>query len=300
MDIKRLDLNLLLSLEALLQERNVTRAAARLHLSQPALSAQLNRLRDLLGDPLLIPAHRGMTPTAKALQLLEPLRQSLDQLRGLLASHRDFDPAHARLDCRIACTDYLQAVAVLPLIRQLSERAPGIRIALRHLDPQALGGQLERGELDLALMTPPTPLPARQYAAPLFNERYLLIGRRNHPRLRPGLSLADYLALEHVVVSLGRDDFVTAVDRQLAAGGLARRVAVSAASFLLVPEIVAATDGVALVPERLVRDRAEQLQLLEPPLPVPGFAVGMLWHEHAHGHPGQAWIRGALAGLFGG
>ncbi len=123
MDISRIDLNLLATLEVLISERNVTKAAARLHLSQPAVSAQLNRLRDLFGDPLLIPAHRGMIPTAKALALMEPLRQSLDQLRDTLQSHDDFSPARAELIVAIACTDYVQAAVVMPLVLALREKA---------------------------------------------------------------------------------------------------------------------------------------------------------------------------------
>jgi len=124
MDSKRLDLNLLVTLEALLVEQNVTKAAARLHLSQPAVSAQLSRLRDVFDDPLLIPAQRGMTPTAKAIELLAPLRQALDQVRATVDTHRDFDPAHASLTVTIACTDYLQTAVVKPLVIELARRAP--------------------------------------------------------------------------------------------------------------------------------------------------------------------------------
>ena len=121
MDTRQLDLNLLATLEALLTERNVTRAAARLHLSQSVVSAQLSRLRALFDDPLLIPARRGMTPTAKALDLLEPLRLALDQARAVVASHRSFDPGKAKLDVTIACTDYLQSAVIKPLMLELSE-----------------------------------------------------------------------------------------------------------------------------------------------------------------------------------
>ncbi len=116
MNTKKIDLNLLVTLEALLTERNVTKAAARLYLSQPAVSTQLNRLRDLFDDPLLLPSRRGMTPTAKALEMLEPLRQALEQLRYTLQSHMDFDPLTAQLTLTIACTDYVQAAVLMPLV----------------------------------------------------------------------------------------------------------------------------------------------------------------------------------------
>jgi DNA-binding transcriptional LysR family regulator len=295
---KRLDLNLLVTLEALLTEQNVTRAAGRLHLSQPAVSAQLNRLRELFDDPLLIPVQRGMTPTAKALELLDPLRHALDQVRATLVEHRRFDPLEARLTVTIACTDYLQTTVVQPLAVALRKRAPGVRIALRHLDPPRLEAQMAAGEVDLALMTPEQG-PASLRSRHLFDERYVLIGRRRHPGLRRGLSVEQFARLDQVVVSLRGGDFTTPVDDGLAALGCRRNVALSAASFLFVPEIVARSDFVALVPERLVRDRREAFKVVECPFPVPGFAVAMLWHERDHGHSGQRWVRELVVELAG-
>lgn len=290
MDTRKLDLNLLVTLETLLVEQNVTRAAERLHLSQPAVSTQLSRLRELFDDPLLIPMQRGMTPTAKALELLDPLRLALDQVRTTLAMHRHFDPASADLTVTIACTDYLQATLVQPLAVALRKRAPGVRIATRHLDPPRLERQMGIGEVDLALMTPehgPVSLRSRH----LFDERYVLIGARRHPKLRRDLSVAQFAQLDHVIVSLRGGDFTTAVDEGLAALGHRRNVALSASSFLAVLEIVARSSFVALVPERLVRDHHDALKVVECPFPVSGFAVSMLWHERNHGHSGQRWVR---------
>ena len=293
-----MDLNLLVTLEALLAEQNVTKAANRLHLSQPAVSAQLSRLRDLFDDPLLIPAQRGMTPTAKALELLDPLRHALDQVRAALAEHRHFDPGNAKLTLAIACTDYLQAVVARPLAVALRKEAPGVRIALRHLDPLQLEAQMVRGDVDLALMTPehgPGSLRARR----LFDERYVLIGRKRHPGLRRGLTVEEFARLDHVIVSLRGGDFTTPVDDGLAALGYQRNVALSAASFLIVPEIVSHSNFVALVPERLVRDRRDELKIVECPFPVPGFTVSMLWHERNHGHSGQRWVRETVMEVTG-
>lgn len=297
MNTKRLNLNLLVTFETLLVEQNVTKAAARLHLSQPAVSSQLNQLRDLFDDPLLIPVQRGMAPTAKALELLGPLRQGLDQVRAALAAHRNFDPAKAKLMVAIACTDYLQAVVVKPLVLELRKKAPGVCVAVRNLDLSQLAAQMERGEVDLALMTPQVAPPTLR-ARHLFEERYVLIGRRNHPRLRASITLEEFAGLEHVIVSLRGGDFATPVDEALASHGLRRNVVLSAASFLFVSDIVSQSDFVGLVPERLVRDRLERLKVVEPPLPVQGFAVGMVWHERGHGHSGQRWVREALAVLM--
>ncbi|WKB55404.1 LysR family transcriptional regulator [Eleftheria terrae] len=296
MDTRRLDLNLLVTLEALLVEQNVTKAAARLHLSQPAVSAQLARLRDVFDDPLLIPAQRGMTPTAKALELLQPLRQALDQVRVTVSSHRHFDPASATLTVAIACTDYLQVALLQPLVLQLRTRAPGVRVAMRQLDPAQLEAQLLRGEVDLALMTPQVAPPGMR-ARHLFDERYVLIGRRHHPRLRAGLTVEAFAELEHVIVSPGGGAFTTPVDDALAALGYRRKVVLSAASFLFVPGIVAQSDFVALVPQRLVRQPSHPLKVLDCPFPVEGFEVGMVWHERNHGHGGQRWLREEILAL---
>ncbi|HGM6357313.1 TPA: LysR family transcriptional regulator [Stenotrophomonas maltophilia] len=298
MDTKKPDLNLLVTLETLLTEQNVTRAAERLHLSQPAVSTQLSRLRTLFDDPLLVPTQRGMTPTAKALELLDPLRLAMDQVRATLAEHHHFDPEKASLTVAIACTDYLQTAVIRPLAVALRKQAPGVRIALRHLDPSQLEAQMDSGEVDLALMTPehgPNSLRARH----LFDERYVLIGRKQHPRLRRGLTVEQFAELDHVIVSLRGGDFTTPVDDGLAALGYRRKMALSAASFLVVPEIVAHSNFVALVPERLVHDRRDALKIIECPFPVPSFAVSMLWHERNHSHSGQRWLRDVVLELAG-
>jgi len=295
MDTSRLDLNLLVTLEALLAERNVTKAAARLHLSQPAVSAQLNRLRVLFDDPLLIPAQRGMTPTARALELVDPLRHALDQVRTTLGAHRTFDPAKGELLVTIACTDYVETAIVKPLVVWLRTAAPGVRVSVRHLDLQRLDAQLQHGEADLAIMTPAAANP-RLRSRHLFDESYVLIGRRDHPKLRGPLTVEQFAELDHVIVSLeGR--LSTPVDSTLRALGHERNVVLAAASFSVVPQIVAESNLVALVPKRLVRDGADKLKLRDPPIPVEGFAVGLIWHERSHTHSGQRWLREAVVSL---
>ena len=294
---KKLDLNLLVTLETLLIEQNVTRAAARLHLSQPAVSAQLSRLRMLFDDPLLMPGQRGMSPTATASDLLAPLRTALDQVRATLDAHGRFDPATASFTIAIACTDYLQVAVVQPLLIALRKQAPGIRVAVRHLHPPRLARHMAYGEVDIALMSPehaPSALRSRF----LFDDNYVLISRSDHPDVHRGMSLAAFQKLDHVIVSLRGGDFATSVDDELALAGYRRNVVLSTASFLAVPEIVAHSDLVALVPERLVRDRSTTLKVVDCPLPVPGFSVNMLWHERSHSHAGQRWLRAFLHELF--
>lgn len=294
MDSSRFDLNLLVTLEALLAEQNVTRAAARLNLSQPAVSAQLNRLRDLFGDQLFVPAQRGIVPTPKAEELREPIRQALELARATVTSNRSFEPATADLTVAIACTDYLQSAVAAPFLAGLREKAPGIRIALRSLDIAGLEKEMAQGAIDLALMTP-GDAPANLRTQHLFTERYALVGRKGHPHLHRGLTVADYADLGHVIASLRDRDFATPVDTAVKALGYRRKVVVSASSFLSVIDIVSTTDLVALVPERLVVGRNDKLTIMEPPFPVEGFSVGMVWHERTQDHVGQRWVRDAIA-----
>lgn len=290
MDTTKLDLNLLLTLEALLAEQNVTKAAARLHLSQPAVSAQLNRLREMFGDPLLIPARRGMTPTAKALELLIPLRESLEKLRQTLHSHQDFYPERANLTVTVACTDYIQAAVVMPLVLALRQKAPGVRIAVRHLDMAQSDQQLARGEVDLLFASHDsfhTPLRTRF----LFDESYVLIGRQGHPALKANLELEEFVQLEHVIVSPSGGSFTTPIDDALAAFGHRRNVVMSAASFLFLPEIVNKSDLVALVPRRLLQAHSGPLTVTELPWLAEQFDICLIWHERSHSHAGHRWIR---------
>lgn len=296
MDMKRVDLNLLVSLEALLVERNVTRAAARLHMSQPALSAQLNRLRDLFNDPLLVPAHRGMVATAKALELIGPLRASLDQLRGTLQGHESFSPATAELTISIACTDYVEAVVVAPLIVTLREKSPKVRLAVHRLAPASAARQLADGDVDLVIATPDAaqaPLRTRH----LFEESYILIGRPGHSCIAEGVTPSGFAGLEHVVVSPSGGGFSTAADVTLEALGHSRAVVASAASFLVVPSLVASSELVALVPRRLMRDRLADVAWIDVPWLLERFQLELIWHERTHTHQGHQWIRERIHNL---
>ncbi len=296
MDIERLDLNLLMTLDTLLAERNVSRAAERLHLSQPAISTRLTRLRELLGDPLLLPAQRGMIPTQRALELQAPLHAALESVRQVVASTSPFDPATASATVTLAASDYVQYAVLLPLALALRREAPGLAIAWRTLDHAALAAQMARGEIDLAL-TMPEMAPDALRMRRLYHEHYVAIARSGHPEVGDPLDLDTFCALEHVIVSPQGGGFRGPVDDALAAVGRRRRVALSAPGFLVVPEIVARSELLALVPSRVAAGRDEQLQRLAPPLIVPGFDMALLWHERTTTHPLQRWLRQRLADL---
>lgn len=295
--LRQLDLNLLLTLDILLEERNVTRAAERLHLSQPAVSVQLARLRDVLGDPLLLPGPRGMRPTARADDLRAPLRQALEALQLAIAAPGPFDPAGADNTWRVAAFDYGSSTIVLPAIASLRAQAPGTRLALLAVRPAAIAQEAEQGGIDLAFHVA-TEAPEGMRRRSLFKERYLLAGRIDHPRLRTPPTLEEFRALEHAIMSPEGGGFVGGTDGALAQLDLTRRVVLSVPNFLFLKSVLARTDLVALLPERLLAD-APELRAVEPPLEVPGFEMLMLWPERVHRDPAHSWLREHIAGTAG-
>lgn len=288
-NLHRLDLNLLRPLDVLLSENNVTRAAQRLNLSQPSVSIQLARLREIFADPLLLPGPRGMLPTARADELRGPLRDALAALELAVAPASHFDPATAAQTWRVAATDYMASAILLPALHTLRRASPGSRLAVFELQPSRLVSQAERDEVDLFFHTR-DGAPAELHQRVLFSERYVLAGRVGHPALQSALSLAQFCQLEQVIVSPDGGGFHAATDIALANIGLARRVVLSVPHFLFMLETLRNSELVAVVPERLARG-VSGLMVVEPPLAVAGFDMLMLWHERWHRDPAHQWLR---------
>lgn len=288
-NLRRLDLNLLVTLDVLLSEHNVTRAAQRLNFSQPSVSVHLAKLRDIFGDPLLLPGPRGMRPTARADELREPLRQALDALERAVSPATPFDPAEASHTWRVAAADYGESTVLLPALAGLRSAAPGTRLAVVQLFPSRIAKQAEQGEIDLALHTS-EEAPSGMRRRVLFAERYVLVGRAGHPRLQRPPTREQFCELDHVIVSPDGGGFSGITDSVLAEAGLARRVVLSVPHFLFVISVLASTDLVALLPSRLVRN-SSALQVVEPPVAVPGYEMAMLWHERCHRDPAHQWLR---------
>ncbi|WP_029526645.1 LysR family transcriptional regulator [Pseudomonas chlororaphis] len=288
-NLRRLDINLLLTLDVLLAEHNVTRAAQRLNLSQPSVSVHLAKLREIFGDPLLLPGPRGMRPTARADELREPLRRALEALELAVSPASPFDPGAAANTWSVSASDYGESTVILPALAGLRTAAPGTRLAVLELEPGRLVRQAEQGSIDLALHTSEDSPPGLRRRV-LFSERYVLVGRAGHPRLQRRPSLAQFGKLEHVVVSPDGGGFHGVTDSALGEVGLTRRVVLSVPHFLFVLSVLASTDLVAMLPSRLVRDNPA-LKVVEPPLEVPGYEMAMLWHERCHRDPAHQWLR---------
>jgi len=301
-NIRNIDLDLLVTLEALLAEGNATRVAQRLHLSQPTVSVRLAKLRRLFADPLLVPGPRGMRPTARGLALLAPLREALSGVERMLSAQAPFDPSSTDMTWRVAASDYAQYAILTPLLARLRTLAPGVRVAVRAMVPGEVARQAERGETDLAFTTT-EEAPDSLRGATLFAERYRFVARKRHPLLDGPPTLAQFCALDHVLVSPEGGGFKGATDVLLEARGRKRKVALSVPSFLMVPELLRHSDMVAFLPARLLEGRMHGLQMVDAPVQPPGYDMAMLWHERVHADPAQVWLRAQVVralGLAGG
>jgi DNA-binding transcriptional LysR family regulator len=297
MNISGLNLNLLPVLDALLAERNVSRAGKRLGLSQPAVSNALAQLRAVLGDPLFVRRHGGMEPTERALSLAGPLRSALAALERGLEPPAAFDPSRAKRRFTIVTNDFVAFVLLPRLLQRLSREAPGVQLQVRAWQEHFVPPDLVRGEADLMFGFYPE-LPSAHLHAPLFEDRFMCVARKDHPRIKGKLPMPLYLKEQHVLVSHqpdGRGIF----DVILAQRGLTRDVALRVSHFLLVPFIIATTDYVTAMSELIARpfERILPLQLIPPPLQPPTATVQMVWHERTDASPAHAWLRSVIASI---
>jgi DNA-binding transcriptional LysR family regulator len=274
----------------LLTERNVTRAARRLHLSQPSVSIQLRRLREIFADPLLSSGPGGMLPTTRAQELLEPVRAVLNDVRRMVQRQQEFDPGTAQTTWQLSAFDYAEMAVLLPLLRRLRKSAPGSRVSVREASHSRMTKLLESGAIDVGFMAIDSP-PERLRHRVLFKEHYVLVARKDHPALKRKLTVRTLSELEYAVVSPEGGGFRGITDSALESFGRSRKVVLSVPHFLFIPEVLARTDLVAMLPSRLARPRAGTLQVLNPPLPIPPYDMAMVWHERTHSEPAHSWLR---------
>ena len=290
-DVRRLNLNLLVALEALLIEGSVSGAARRTHVTQSAMSHSLARLREALDDPILAPAGRRLAPTAKARRIAERLPRALDRLGDALGASERFDPLVSRRTFRIATLDYFELATLPETLAFLATHAPGIKLEIERLASHHLDA-LARGAIDLVLAGAGLPAPPSVRRQVLFADPFSVIVRADHPRVGRTMTLKRYLELGHVLVSVeGRPD--GAVDRALEARGLRREVVVRVPHFLSAPLVVQRSDLVCTLASA-VAERAKELvgvRVLRPPLPLPSAEVALYWPTSVDDDPAARWLR---------
>lgn len=297
-DIRRVDLSLLLILRELAKERRTTAVANQLGLSQSAVSHALARLRDLLGDPLFVRRSNGLEATPRCLQLLPKVEALIGLARELVEADAAFAPATTNRTFTLAGSDMVLAKLVTPLIARLRQAAPRARIGFRAAVGAGALEHVQRGEADIALGRF-GKLPGALIAEPLFKETFKVIARKRHPALSRGLNLKRYLALDHLLVS-SRAGYVGRVDEALQKQGLARNVVASVPLFLQAFASVSRTDLIATVPECLARAHASDFELVTCacPVKIETFDVVTVHSRAAATDPGLAWLRGLVRDLF--
>lgn len=297
MRLDNFDLNLLVAFNVLLEERNVTKAARRLNLTQSAMSASLKRLREALGDPILLQHGKAMIPTSHAVALAPDVASALTDLRRLIQPSTGFDPSNAVRTFRIAASDYIATVALAPLLRVLAKEAPGVRVDIS-LPTDATPHRLARGEFDLVL-SPREFLEPEHPADLLFEEHHVVVGCRDNPLLSEPLTREAFAEAGHVAVRLdGRNTYV---ENELSRIGLTRRIEVYAPSFIQAPWLLPGTTRIAVMHERLARLMAPTLGLFiaAAPFAIPVMQEMMQFHAAQEADAGLAWLREKLKEVVG-
>lgn len=289
-----LDLNLLLALQVLLEERNVTRAARRLNISQPAMSAALARLRDYFQDDLLTAHGRQMHPTAQAERLAGPVQRMLADLDALLTSSARFDPATTQRSFRLVASDYISASVIAPLAARLAAHAPRVRIEMM-LPCEEAAQLVLQGQADL-IITPDDFVDPDQPAELLCEEPQVVVGWRDNAVFRSGLDVESFSRLGHVAVHVGSNQVPSFADRQLERMGFARHIEVTCGCFTLLPFLVVGTARLAVMHERLARQMAAAFPLAIAPLPFdfPVMREMIQYHRVREADEGLRWLKTQL------
>jgi DNA-binding transcriptional LysR family regulator len=290
-NLRSLDLNLLVVFDAVMRERSVTKAASRLNMAQPALSHALSRLRQALQDELFVRTPDGMTPTPKAESLADGVRLALDGLRAALDSAEPFSPATAERSFVIAVNNHAALVLAAPLAALAAAEAPGVLLDFVPSGTLDLADRLDRGQLDLAIGG--RSAPGDRFAdLRLFHDRFAVLMRVGHPAAEPGtLTPPAFAALPHLLITSSGEstDFV---DEALAAENLARRIALRA-PLLATSAALLQSDMVAVISERAAREfcRMSPLTIASLPVASPTLTTAMIWHRRVGAMASHRWLR---------
>lgn len=287
---KGLDLNLLVAFDALIELRNVSRAAERLNMSQPAMTAALNRLREYFADDLFIQNGRRMAPTVLASTLQPQVQKVLADLQNLVATSGGFDPSSSERTFRLATSDFVAAVVVAPLVETLARIAPNIRLDMSPPNEMSKA-LLERGDLDL-FITPEEFLSPLHPAKLLFEEDHVLVGWAGNQAFLEPIDEDQFFAMRHVTTWLGAPNGGSFAERRFEATGRTRRIILQASNFTTVPFMLIGTDHVAVMHRRLAERMAVYLPLRISALPFafPAMREMVQYHRVREDEPGLTWL----------
>jgi DNA-binding transcriptional LysR family regulator len=291
MELKDIDLNLLVVFNQLLTEASVSRVAANLGLSQPTVSNALARLRKLTDDPLFLRTTKGMEPTPFAQQLADPIAHALAMIHSAVNQKTSFDPATAKRAFTMGVTDIGEIYFLPKLMQELGKLAPGVTMSTVRNTAVNLKDEMEAGRIDLAIGLLPQ-LKAGFFQRRLFKQRYVCMFRKGHPLDKPQLSLEEFSSAGHVVV-VSEGTGHGKVDELLERSGVPRRVLLTVPHFVAVGHLLYRSDLVATVPERLAQALVGPFGLtyVSHPATLPEIAINVIWHAKYHKDPANEWLR---------
>jgi DNA-binding transcriptional LysR family regulator len=298
MNLKDVDLNLLVVFNELQKHGRVSAVAQSLGISQPGVSNALARLRKLLGDELFLRTSRGMVPTPYAESLAQPIADALSALLVTLSARARFDPARSERAFVIGVNDVGETYFLPRLMRALDGAAPGVTIRTVRTTSINVKDEMERGRIDLAMGFLPG-LKSGFFQRKLFSQPYVCVFRRGHPLARTGVSARRFRAAEHVaIVSEGTGHGV--VDEVIEQAGIRRRLRLTVPHFMAVGPVLAATDMIAVVPRRFADCACEPFGLATAPCPVkiPESVINVFWHARSHREPANQWLRQVVVDEF--
>ncbi len=297
----RIDLHLIRVLHTVLTERSVSRAALRLGMHQPQVSAALKRLRALAGDPLLVRSGAGMVPTDAGLRMVEPAASILRAAEALFTETRGFDPATASTTFRIAASDYLDPQFLPLLVADLKRQAPATRIEIHPLSPDGHWHErLARGEIDVVIGNW-RGLPGDLHRAELFTDEVVCLVAADHPAVRRGWTQEDWLAAEHVAPTPTHPGARGVIDEHLDGLGLSRRITARCAHFGLIPAMVAQSLLILTTGRQFCERYVGRLAvtILPAPMAFPPLTYDQLWHERSHASAAARWLRARIRAVAG-
>ncbi len=291
MHLSRVDLNLFVVLDAICAEGSITRAADRLHLTQPAVSHALARLRDVYGDPLFVRSGNGVAPTALTKRLIGPIRESLNVLQETLQPTHHFDAAAARNSFVVSLPDVLETWVLPRLMRDLQDMAPQVQLASVRARRRELDADMAGGRLDLAFDVLMPVAPALHHA-PLLEDQFIVVARAGHAvTVDGGWSIDSYCKSRHIVVSSRRTG-LSAEDFELSRLGYRRDIALRCSNYHVAWQTMQNTDLLLTVPARYAQMRnAGPYVVLPMPVEMRGLAIQMYWHESVEQDPANQWLR---------
>ena len=300
MRLDRFDLNLLVALDTLLEERNVTKASERLHIGQSAMSSALARLREYFGDELLVLVGRRLVLTPLAESLVGPVRDTLLSARATISRRPGFDPAVAERRFSICASDYVTTVMLAEALRRIAVQAPGVAVDVRS-PPKNVFEVFERGAVDLLVMPEQYVAQLQHPQARLFVDTQVCMAWAGNTQLGESLSFEQYMNLGHVAVRFGDDRSIAFEEWFLPRYGQQRRIETTVDNFSTLPLLVVGTQRVATLHRRLAEHFAKHLpvRLIEPPFDMPPVVEVMAWPRHMDHDPAHVWLRGVLTGCVG-